>query len=142
MSYQGQSFEIEVPLDEAWLRSGDIAAIVDAFHRRHAEIYDFSDPAAEVHIVNARLVIAGATTRPRFVEQTRADGEPQSEKLIEVRYDGAVGHWPLYRRDALRHGHRLAGPAVIAQDDTTICIPEGFAGAVDAHGNLQLAWQE
>jgi N-methylhydantoinase A len=142
MSYQGQSFEIEVPLDEAWLRSGDITAVVDAFHRRHAEIYDFSDAAAEVHIVNARLVIAGTTTRPRFVEQPRAEGEPRSEKLIEVRYDGATGHWPLYRRDALRHGHRLAGPAVIAQDDTTICIPEGFAGAVDAHGNLHLAWQE
>ena len=34
-----------------------------------------------------------------------------------------------------------AGPAVIAQDDTTICIPAGFAGTVDAHGNLHLEWQ-
>jgi N-methylhydantoinase A len=141
MSYRGQSFEIEVPLEDAWLEAGDIAEVTAAFHRRHAEIYDFSDAAAEVQIVNLRLVISGTTTRPRFVEQKRAVGAPECEKQIEVRFDGATSRWPLYRRDAVRHGHALAGPAVIAQDDTTICIPAGFAGTVDAHGNLLLVWE-
>jgi N-methylhydantoinase A len=142
MRYLGQSFEIEVPLDEAALRNGDMAAIVAAFHRRHAAIYDFSDPSAEVHIVNLRLVVAGTTSRPRFVEQARVEGVPDVEKEIEVRYDGAVGRWPLYRRAALHHGHRLTGPAVVAQQDTTICIPAGFAGTIDAHGNLHLVAEE
>jgi N-methylhydantoinase A len=141
MSYRGQSFEIEVPLEPTWLEAGDIEAVAAAFHRRHAEIYDFSDAAAEAQIVNLRLVISGTTTRPRFVEQPHAAGVPECEKQIEVRFDGAAARWPLYRRDALRHGHALAGPAVIAQDDTTICIPAGFAGTVDAHGNLLLEWE-
>ena len=44
----------------------------------------------------------------------------------------------LYRRTDLRAGDRFAGPAVVAQDDTTTCIPAGFAGRVDAMGNLLL----
>jgi N-methylhydantoinase A len=27
----------------------------------------------------------------------------------------------------------------VAQEDTTICVPEGFAGTVDAYGNILLS---
>lgn len=138
MSYRGQSFEIEVPLEEGWVDAGDVGAITGAFHRRHALIYDFSDTAAAVQIVNLRLVIAGATARPEFVALARAAGEPRPEKHVEVWHDGALQRVPLYLRDALQHGHGICGPAVIVQEDTTICIPTGFAGSVDAHGNLHL----
>jgi N-methylhydantoinase A len=49
---------------------------------------------------------------------------------------------PLFLRDTLRHGHRLTGPAIVAQEDTTICVPAGFAGTVDGHGNLLLERQD
>ena len=138
MSYRGQSFEIEVPLEAGWVDAGNIDAIIAAFHRRHALIYDFSDEAAAVQIVNLRLVIAGATQHPEFVPLPRAAGEPRPEEQVEVWHDGALRSVPLYLRDALQHGHGIRGPAVIAQEDTTICIPAGFAGSVDAHGNLHL----
>ena len=32
-----------------------------------------------------------------------------------------------------------AGPCVIAQDDTTTIVPDGYAGSVDRFGNLILA---
>jgi N-methylhydantoinase A len=141
MRYHGQSFEIEVPIEEAWIAAGDTAALAAAFHRQHTLLYDFSDATADVQIINLRLVIAGATARPEFVEEPRITGEPVPEKRIDVWYDGESMSLPLYRREALHHGHRLTGPAVIAQEDTTICIPAGFAGAIDAHGNLHLVWQ-
>jgi N-methylhydantoinase A len=53
--------------------------------------------------------------------------------------DGGLRRIPLYLRQALQRGHRIAGPAVIVQEDTTVCIPGGFAGHVDRHLNLQLA---
>jgi N-methylhydantoinase A len=28
---------------------------------------------------------------------------------------------------------------VVAQEDTTICVPQGFSGAVDAYGNILLS---
>ena len=142
MCYAGQSFEIEVTLAEAAVEAGDMAAIAAAFHRQHAAIYDFADEAAGVHIVNLRLVITGATPTPQFPTLPRAAGMPIADRHVPVWYDGRSRPMPLYVRDALLHGHRLAGPAIIAQEDTTICIPAGFAGEVDGHGNLHLVWQE
>lgn len=141
MRYRGQSFEIEVPLQAAWIDAADVAAIAAAFHAQHAALYDFADTAAEVHVVNLRLVVSGATPRPRFPVQPRTQGAPPVEREVRVWYDGESHAVPLYRREALLHGHALAGPAVVAQEDTTVCIQAGFAGAVDAHGNLHLAWQ-
>jgi N-methylhydantoinase A len=34
-------------------------------------------------------------------------------------------------------GHQFQGPAVVAQDDTTSWIPEGFSVSVDAFGHLR-----
>ena len=141
MSYRGQSFEIEVPIEERWIASGDLGAIKAAFHRQHAALYDFSDEAAEVHIVNLRLVISAATTPPDFVELPPAADTASPEQQVQAWCDGADHRMPLYRREALRHGHRLTGPAVIVQEDTTVCVPPGMAGSVDRFGNLHLTWQ-
>lgn len=142
MRYRGQSFEIEVALDETSVVTADMAAISAAFHRQHAAIYDFADETAEVQLVNLRLVIAGTTPRPEFPTLPRATGTPEPEREVTVWYDGKSQEMALYLRDRLLHGHQLSGPAIVAQDDTTICIPAGFVGSVDGHGNLHLAWQE
>jgi N-methylhydantoinase A len=139
MRYHGQSFEIEVALDEAWLAGGDIEAIRDAFHRQHLAIYDFNDKDGEIQIVNLRLVIAGTTEKPTLIEAEPLLGDAVAEREVEVWLDGGLRRIPLYLRQALRRGHRIAGPAIIVQEDTTVCIPGGFAGHVDRHLNLQLA---
>src|SRR2546430_13379691 len=43
---------------------------------------------------------------------------------------------PAYRRDALRAGHEITGPAVVDQLDSTSLILPGQAAEVDRHGNL------
>ncbi len=142
MRYAGQSFEIEADIEESWIAAGDMAALTAAFHHRHAAIYDFADPAAPVHIVNLRLVIAGTTVPPSFAAEPVRAGTPAPERLVQVWEGSAWRPTPLYLREKLHHGHSLAGPAIVAQEDTTICIPAGFNGTVDAFANLHLFWQE
>jgi N-methylhydantoinase A len=138
MRYHGQSFEIEVVLDEVWIAAGDIDAMRDAFHRQHLVIYDFNDKAGEIQIVNLRLVIAGTTAPPTLIDAEPALGEAVPEREVEIWLDGALRRVPLYLRAALQRGHRIVGPTIIVQEDTTVCIPPGFAGHVDRHLNLQL----
>ena len=142
MHYQGQSFEIEVPLDRSWVANGDLAAIKGAFHRLHAAIYDFNDETAPVQIVNLRLVVSGATPRPPLDEAPSAVAEIRAAKRIIVWLDGRNLEVPLYRRADLAPDHRFHGPAVITQEDTTVVIPAGFTALVDAHLNLQLETPE
>jgi N-methylhydantoinase A len=139
MRYRGQSHEIEVGLDAAWLAKDAHAAIAAAVHERHRALYDFHDPAAVIQVVNLRLVIAGMTERPSMAPVPLARSEARPERQVEVWLDGARHVVPLYLRSALGHGNTIAGPAIVVQEDTTVCIPGGFAGAVDAHLNLVLS---
>jgi N-methylhydantoinase A len=138
MNYQGQSFEIEVPLDAKKARVGDLKHILAAFHREHEAIYAFSDAAAAARIVNLRLVIAGRLPKPKFARLRRTTKPPKPVKRIEVFFDGKRHKVPLFLRGDLLAGQRFKGPAVIAQDDCTTCVPGGFAGSVDGFGNILL----
>jgi N-methylhydantoinase A len=138
MRYRGQSFEIEVALPDAAVRAGDTAAIAEAFHIAHEGIYDFADRDSPVQIVNLRLVMAGSPSRPAMQPPPRGEGEVVAERVLRVFFEEAWHEVPLYRRAALGTGQRFAGPCVVAQDDSTACIPPGFQASVDEMGNIIL----
>lgn len=138
MRYRGQSFEIEVPLERAWLAAADRAAIADAFHQAHERIYGHADPKAPIQAIALRMVVEGAVTPPRFPEQARETGTPVPLREVAIWLDGARRTAPLYARGALRHGHRFAGPCIVVQEDCTTCVPPGMSGEVDRFGNLRL----
>ena len=98
----------------------------------------YSAPATPVYLVSLRMVVVGASPQPEFPAQPRQAGSPVPAKQIEVYLDGARRNVPLYRRADLGHGHRFGSPCVVAQEDTTTCVPEGFTGEVDAYGNILL----
>ena len=43
---------------------------------------------------------------------------------------------PFYLRKTLLAGQRFEGPAIVAQEDCTTCVPPGMSVAVDPFGNL------
>lgn len=138
MRYRGQSFEIEVPLDQAWIDAGDVTAIGAAFHAAHERLYGHADQAAPVQVIAVRMVVAGAVPPPHFPEQARETGTPAVLGQVDIWLDGKAQKAAVYARDSLRHGHEFAGPAIILQDDCTTCVPGGMAGTVDRFGNLRL----
>ncbi|MEM7731641.1 MAG: hydantoinase/oxoprolinase family protein [Pseudomonadota bacterium] len=142
MRYAGQSFEVDVPLKQDWIVSGDIAAIRNAFDQRHQELFDFNDPKAEAEIVNLCLIATGQS-RPVQMEQhpTRAT-DAHILKQAPMRMAGETHPVAVYARDSLAAGHRFAGPAVVAQEDTTCVIPQGIQAHVDGHLNLHLHVKE
>ena len=58
-----------------------------------------------------------------------------SERAVWFDADAAVTT-PVYDRSALLAGHRLGGPAVIEQMDSTTLLFPGDRCSVDAAGNL------
>ncbi len=59
-------------------------------------------------------------------------GNPEDK----VFFNGEWMETPIYERGKLRPGNKVAGPAVVAQDDTTSVIEPGYSGAVDRYGNI------
>jgi N-methylhydantoinase A len=140
MRYVGQSYEIEVPLQPAWLEAGDPAAIAFEFHRTHARIYDFDDAEGRVEIVNLRLSAIGAGPVLSFPEVPEIDAAATPECELDIHTGGARRAVGLYRRADLVSGSRFVGPAVVAQEDTTVAIPAGATARVDSHLNLHLTF--
>ncbi|WBG92201.1 hydantoinase/oxoprolinase family protein [Pantoea piersonii] len=136
MRYRGQSFEIDVPLEATWLASADVAALHAAFDRQHHQLFGHSDAAAPVQLINLRLVIASPTPKPTLKTLPAASEPVQASKRVEAWIDGAFHQVDLVLRAALRPGHQLRGPVIVAQDDCTTCVPPRMQVEVDSFGNL------
>jgi len=142
MRYLGQSYEIETPLDDAWLPDADAAAIAGAFHREHARLYGHADEKATVQMVNLRLVISGATPKPALNEIEPATAPAEPRFYVEAWFGGRTWRTGVYHRRDLGANHEIHGPAIIAQDDTTTVVPPGFDLTVDRFGNLVIIKSE
>ncbi|MFN8591939.1 MAG: hydantoinase/oxoprolinase family protein [Thermomicrobiales bacterium] len=139
MRYVGQSYEIETPVERAWLDDGDAAAIAASFHATHQAIFNHADPEAPVEMVNLRVRAAGRLHDLPPVESdllATGDAVSHGERTIDV--GGVQQRATLLDRQHLNPGHHFAGPAVVEQPDSTVVIPTGWDGSVDRHGNLIL----
>ena len=132
MRYRGQSYEIEVPVAETTL-----AAIAAAFHAHHRAVFDHADPAAPVEVVNLRVAIRAGTQTVTTPALPAASGPPPSS-AIRIFNDGAWQEVRLYQRADLCVGHVIAGPAVVAQEDTTLLLPTGAVATTQAQGHLMV----
>ncbi len=138
MRYVGQSFEIEVPLAESMLTQRAAGEIAAAFHAQHQRIYGHSDPAAPVQLINLRLVLMAPSPKPQWKPLPPVAVPPRAQAQLDGWLDGRRQSVPLYRRTDLGAGAQIAGPAVLAQDDATTIVLEGFSLRTDAYGNCHL----
>lgn len=142
MRYRGQSFEIDTPVSREALAQCDLAALRQAFHAEHARLYGHSDIDAQMQVVALRLVITTPTPKPALRELERNGDAPTPRKHVSMFLDGQWQEVPVYARADLRASQRLAGPAVVTQDDATTCVLPSFAAEVDSYGNLVLENQD
>jgi len=134
----GQAYELEVPIEVPLTRER-VAEIVATFHVTHERIYGYARPQQLAEFVNFRAVHTYPLPRPVVRPAARASGTLADARIGERRayFDGYVPT-ALYERSRLPLGVRLAGPAIVEQDDTTTVIPPGVSGLVDDAGNLRL----
>jgi N-methylhydantoinase A len=138
MRYRGQSYEIETALAAADIDAGRTAALAEAFHAAHERMFGHCDRAAAVQVINLRMIIVADSPKPALARLAAATGPAAPLRHVDVHVGGAARAVPLYARADLLPGHDFSGPAIIAQDDTTTCVPDGFTGTVDAYGHLIL----
>ena len=138
MRYRGQSFEVETPLDAGAVESGDLDSFARAFHDAHQRLYRHADREAPVQMINLRLVAIGHGPTPGFAREPEEERRAEPEGRVPIYAEGRLREAPLYLRQRLRPGDRLEGPAVVAQEDSTVCVPAGFSGRVDGYRNLRL----
>ena len=141
MRYLGQSFEIEVPLPLEWIAARRHGGDRRGFHPEHERLYGHSSDRDADPDGQPAHVVVGGSPQPKFPAEPRRSRPPcrpsrrrvSRRRLARACRSTAVRSWAT---DIV-----FASPCVVAQEDTTICVPAGFAGTVDAYGNILLvAW--
>jgi N-methylhydantoinase A len=139
MRYLGQNFELLVAAPaELW--RGDLGALRQAFLREHARVYGHGAEDDAIQVVSYRLTALGepgALTLPLL--PPAPDPSPAAARVGErpVYFDEAgFVPTPVYRRELLRAGHRLDGPAIVEQMDSTTVLLPGQWAAIDAQANI------
>ncbi|EXG81228.1 hydantoinase/oxoprolinase family protein [Cryptosporangium arvum] len=146
LRYTSQLAEVSVTVPEGRLDDGAMSTVAKDFERRYAELFGegtgFS--AAGIQAITFRVRATGILPfNPQLPKLADADTPDPAAARSDVRkicLDPRQGYvdTPVYDYRALRHGHVVAGPAVIEVPTTTVVVPPGMSGTVDHLGNLTI----
>jgi N-methylhydantoinase A len=138
MRYQHQAFEIELSIEPKWLTASDFGPILEAFHAYHDQLYGHADAKEPVELISVHVKVAGTTPKPKASPVGAGQGAAPATGHREILSRGQRHLAAIHDRTRLLTGHTLPGPAIVEQDDTTVLIPRGFVGTVDAFGNITI----
>jgi N-methylhydantoinase A len=140
MRYVGQAYELDVPLAGP-VEPATMPAVLAAFHAVHERVYGYARTQQPVEFVNFRAVHTYPLPRPALRPSARARGTAEDARAGERPAWFAPGGFvatAIFDRARLPIGARVAGPAIIEQEDTTTVLPPGHEALVDDSGNLRL----
>jgi N-methylhydantoinase A len=129
MRYQGQSYELLVPMSADFLSD---------FHAIHSQSYGYNQPERPVEIVNLRLRAVGHLPKPALSRKPAdaAAPSPDSFDRRPVVLSAGLATVPFYKGDSLQPGHQIMGPAVVVYPDTTVFAAPDDRLRLDEYGNL------
>ncbi len=144
MRYHQQGFELPVTHPDPFA-DGDLgASLAERFVTAHGLLYGF-ELELEPELVVVRCIATGLTPSPA-VHASPPARAPANDAVVDgghtVYWDGGWIAAPVYARERLGPGHRMAGPAVIEQEDSTTLVHPGFTASVDPYLNLILRREE
>ncbi len=140
MRYLGQNFELTVAAPaEPW--GDDLAALRRAFLAEHERVYGYAAEDEAVQVVALRVTAFGEPeplAQPALGRARRPEPDEARVGQRAVYFEETRGFapTPIYRRERLRAGHRLTGPAIVEQMDSTTVILPGQTARVDERANL------
>ena len=141
MHYQGQTFELSVPVPEGQLDGPALAALEEAFGQEHERTYGHrAGPEEPVEIVNIQVIGQGVPLRPRVPHRPRPT-VPQETVTLPHRqaYFGPQVGWlntPVVQRADLAVAR--SGPCIVEEYDATCVVPPEATALLDDYGSIVL----
>ncbi|MCJ9701747.1 hydantoinase/oxoprolinase family protein, partial [Bradyrhizobium sp. SHOUNA76] len=138
MRYVGQGHEISVELPNRRLTAADLAGLRQKFEADYAAMFERAIPGAAIEVLSWSVL---ATTEARNPPTVASVARKPAGKAVGSRkfFDGRAGEVieiPLYRREDMAPGATIAGPAVIAEDETSTFVSTSFDAHIDGAGSI------
>jgi N-methylhydantoinase A len=140
LHYQGQSFELEVPVPPGVIDRATLTALEEAYGVEHEKTYGHRAGADEpVELITLKVVGRGVPEIPRatLAATARLPEDVVIAQPLRQAYFGPARGWcdtAIINRSDLR-GPR-AGPCIIEEYDSTCVVPPGSTANLDPFGNI------
>jgi N-methylhydantoinase A len=136
LRYVGQEFTLSVPVTLAQLKAGNRKAIRAAFDALYEHRYAHHSPDEPVEMVNMRLGIIGKRPKLAFPRLGKARAPASHHREVYLLDAKKPVRCPVYQRDSLAAGTRIAGPAIVQELGTTTVLFAGDQCKVAPSGEL------
>lgn len=142
MRYEGQNYELSVPIPEGPITESTLEALRVGFTQAHERMYGFAVEDERILCVTFRTEALGLVRKAELPRHPLGP-ENAAEAVIgsrDVWYPETreFTETTLYARDRLAPGMCFTGPAIVEQMDTTTLVPPGVTARVDEIDNLIL----
>ena len=108
------------------------------FHELHMRVLHSASAARPIECCGVRVV---ARAEPGAVKRQAAavrDATSRRPRHVALHLDGRSRRVPLLRREAMRTGDRVRGPALVAEFSATLLVRPGWTLRSDSAGNLRM----
>ena len=138
LHYQGQTYELTVPVPDGPIDDEMVAYLEEAFGREHERTYGHrAGPDEPVELVTIQVVGQGIRAGPGVPERVHPSRPEPPPPPPRESYFGPQQGWvqtPVIRRSALSTS--CAGPVIIEEYDSTCVVPPGWRARLDTGGNI------
>ena len=162
LRYVGQGHDLRIALDDGPLARDHGAALKARFEARYRDVYGLTIDGLDIQSVSWSVTVSTEAPpasrasmpavrppafsrasepalRPSFssrasepaLRSAPSSSARQSRRIYDAEL-GEILNCPVYTRFELALGTEIAGPAVIAEDETSTYVPAGFSAALDS----------
>ena len=140
LRYAGQGYELTVSSPMPPLKPADLDLMRRRFDLQHEQAHGHKAESEPVELVSLRLVSTGLVPQAKLspVKSTgkKLDAAKTGERKIFFGKEQGMLNCRIYSRNLLEPAHKIAGPAVIEQMDTTTVIHPEQEAVVDSYRNM------
>jgi N-methylhydantoinase A len=144
MRYRGQGHEISVKLPLRPFVASDRVSISEFFDEAYRRLYSRPIPGVEIEILSWVLSVAAPAEGELGMRLSVGASvmQPSAQRPVFDPDSGEFRVTPVYLRADLAPGCRIAGPAVITEDETSTVVSPSFDAVIDAFGYIVLSRPE
>ena len=130
--YLGTDTALVVPFDPE-------ASIAERFAAAHERQFGFASPDKALVVEALSVELAGGAEPLDEPEVALSDGQPAPDSHGPMLCDGDWREVPIFAREAILPGQRLAGPAIVIEPTATTVVDPGWQAEMTARGHLLLS---
>ncbi len=140
LRYAGQGYELTVPSSMPPYTKHDLTLMRSRFDTMHEQNSGHKAESEPVELVSLRLISLGlvpqAKLSPGKVTGRKVEAAKLGERKVYFGKEHGVLTTQVYNRDLFEPGHKLTGPAIVEQLDTTTVIHPEQEASVDEYRNI------